>query len=309
VPVVADFALVRPTLDLPKGAWAQGWRSLLRADGRTLLGFTQGRMRNYLWPVVSPAGYSVTSESPADHPHHNSVWVGADHFNAHLPAAKGRTEEATYNFYIDDVFQGRAPGRILETAIDGEATGPDRFRVTQSLEWRGPIEWAAPSGRVLAVETRTTVLALAGDAVTIDIATALTPTDQAVSIGPTRHAFFGVRVAESMNVNEGGRLIDADGRAGGPAVTGETARWIDLTGPVGGGHEAGIAIFPDPRQRWDAWFATDWGTVAINPFLRQGRTIAAGEEAGYGMRLVVHDGLAADRIDQAYADYEGGLEP
>ena len=80
---------------------------------------------------------------------------------------------------------------VLETAIDGEATGPDRFRVTQSLEWRGPIEWAAPSGRVLAVETRTTVLALAGDAVTIDIATALTPTDQAVTIGPTRHAFFG----------------------------------------------------------------------------------------------------------------------
>lgn len=303
-----DFTLTRPTLDLPKGAWAQGWRTLLRVDGLTRLGFTQGRTRNFLWPVVSPAGFAVTAESPADHPHHNSVWIGADHFNAHLPAAAGRTEEANYNFYIDDVFQGRAPGRILETAIDGEAVGPNGFRVRQDLDWRGPIEWAAPSGRVLAQETRTTVLTLVDDTVTIDITTSLRPTDQAVTIGPTRHAYFGVRVAESMNVNEGGRLIDADGRAGGPAVTGETARWIDLTGPVGGGHAAGIAIFPDPRQRWDTWFATDWGTVAINPFLRQPRTIAPGEAAEYGMRLLVHDGLGADRIDQAYAEFVEDLD-
>ncbi|MEJ2121439.1 MAG: PmoA family protein [Alphaproteobacteria bacterium] len=305
---MVDFTLTRPTLDLPKGAWAQGWRTLLRADGTTRLGFTQGRMRSYLWPVVSPAGFAVTSESPADHPHHNSVWVGADHFNAHLPAAKGKTEEATYNFYIDDVFQGRAPGRILETAIAGEGTGADRFRVTQSLDWRGPHEWGAPAGRVLAIETRTTSLSMADDFITIDIASSLRPTDQAVTIGPTRHAFFGVRVAESMNVNEGGRLIDAEGRTGGAHVTGERAPWIDLSGPVGGGNHAGIAIFPDPRQSWDAWFVTDWGTVAINPFLAEARTIAAGEAADYGMRLVVHDGLAPDRIAEAHEAYARFVE-
>lgn len=305
---MVDFTLTRPRLDLPKGAWAQGWRTLLRADGETSLGFTQGRMRSYLWPVMSPAGIAVTAESPADHPHHNSVWVGADHFNAHLPAAKGRTEEATYNFYIDDVFQGRAPGRILETDIEGEATGHDRFRVRQTLEWRGPTEWAAPSGRVLAAEMRTTELAIADDVSTIDITSSLRPTEQAVTIGPTRHAWFGVRIAESMNVNEGGRLIDADGRAGGSQVTGEHAPWVDLSGPVGGGHHAGIAIFPDPRNRWGAWFATDWGTVAINPFLDEARTIAAGEDATYGTRLIVHDGLDADRIARAYADFTEELD-
>lgn len=298
-----DFALERPTLDLPTGAWAQGWRTLLRADGSTLLGFTQGRMRNYLFPVMSPAGVVVTSESPADHPHHNSVWVGADHFNAHLPAAGGRTEEATYNFYIDDVFQGRAPGRILETGIDGQAQGGNRFAVRQTLDWRGPQEWGAPDGRVLAREIRTTLLTIAENAVMIDVASALRPTDQAVTIGPTRHAWFGVRVAESMNVNEGGRLIDAEGRSGGAQVSGGRAPWIDLSGGVGGGRRAGIAIFPDPRQRWDAWFATDWGTVAINPVLEQSRTVEAGEEALYAMRLLVHDGLAEGRIAESYDAY------
>jgi len=305
---VPEFTLTRPALDLPKGAWAQGWRTLLKADGRTVLGFTQGRMRNYLFPVMSPAGFLVTSESPADHPHHNSVWVGADHFNAHLPAAKGRTEEATYNFYIDDVFQGRAPGRILETDISSETVAGDRHAVQQLLDWRGPREWGAPDGRVLARETRTTVFGMADDVITIDITSSLRPTDQAITIGPTRHAWFGVRVAESMNVTEGGRLIDAEGRAGGAQVSGEHAPWIDLSGHVGGGQRAGIAIFPDPRQSWDAWFASDWGTVAINPFLRNAREIAAGEDATYAMRLLVHDGFEEGRIAEAYAHYTKELD-
>lgn len=303
-----EFQLTRPTLDLPKGAWAQGWRTLLQADGKTLLGFTQGRMRSYLFPVMSPAGFAVTAESPADHPHHNSVWVGADHFNAHLAAANGRTEEATYNFYIDDVFQGRAPGRIHQTDITGAAAGADGFQVRQLHEWRGPVEWGAPAGRVLAIETRTTALAIAGDIITLDITSSLRPTDQALTIGPTRHAWFGVRVVESINVNEGGRLVDADRRSGGSRVTGERAPWIDLSGPVASDQRAGIAIFPDPRQNWGAWFASDWGTVAINPFLDQARTIEAGEDAEYGMRLVVHDGLNEDRIAQAYRRYDEELD-
>jgi len=265
-------------------------------------------MRSYLFPVLSPAGFAVTAESPADHPHHNSVWVGADHFNAHLAAANGRTEEATYNFYIDDVFQGRAPGRVLETDIGGEINGGDRFQVRQELEWRGPNEWGAPAGRILARETRTTRWGTNGDATTIDISSMLRPTDQAITIGPTRHAWFGVRVAESMNVNEGGRLVDADGRAGGAQVTGETAPWIDLSGSVGGDHSAGIAIFPDPRQDWDAWFASDWGTVAINPFLEEGCDVAAGEDINYAMRLLVHDGLDEGRIAEAYAQYTEELD-
>ena len=76
-----------------------------------------------------------------------------------------------------------------------------------------------------------------------------------------------------------------------------------MSGPVAGSHNAGIAIFRDPRQSWGAWFASDWGTVAINPLLDQALKIEPGEDAEYRMRLVVHDGLDADRIAQAYAHY------
>lgn len=290
-------------MDLPTGAWAQGWRTLLRADERTILGFTQARARAYLYPVLSPAGYAVTAECPADHPHHNSIWVAADHVHAHLAAADGRTEEATYNFYVNETFQGRAPGRVREMDISGQALGADHFQVRQTLEWRGPVEWGSDSGRLLANETRTTDVIVSSDSVTIDIKTSLVPAEQAITIGPTRHAWFGVRIAESMTVNGGGRLIDAVGRIGGQAVSGEAAPWIDLSGPIGADHRAGIAIFPDPGQEWGPWFATDWGTVAVNPFLSKARKVAQGDAARYRLRLVVHDGFDERRIDQAFTQF------
>ena len=97
----------------------------------------------------------MTTECPADHPHHNSFWIAADHVHCRMPVAHGGYEDYTYNFYVDETFQGRAPGQIVETDIKAEVESGDVLRVTQSLEWRGPIEWAAPAGRVAARETRT----------------------------------------------------------------------------------------------------------------------------------------------------------
>lgn len=305
---MSELCLKRTELDLPEGAWAQGWRTILRSGERAILGFTQGRARNYLFPVTSPAGFAVTAESPADHPHHNAVWIGADHVHAHLAAPSDKTEQATYNFYVDETFQGRAPGRIREVDITGAALGPNAFRVEQALEWRGPIEWGADAGRLLAHESRTTNVSLASDLTAIDVTTRFRPNGHPLTIGPTRHAWFGIRIAEPMTVNEGGRVVDAAGRVGTAQVSGQSSSWIDLSGPVGGGHQAGIAILPDPRETWGAWFVTDWGTVAVNPFVEQARTIDAGGEMTLGMRLIIHDGLDEDRIAQEYAQYTKELD-
>lgn len=301
---MARFELIRQQIDLRKGAWPGGWRSLLKRDGRTVLGFTQGHERAYLYPVLTPAGALATSEHPADHPHHNSVWIAADHVNVVMPTSEAVPDEGTYNFYVNEVFQGRAPGCIRETAIEGEVIDDEAFRVVQSLDWRGPGEWGVAVGRVLAQERRATELHWHERGAAIDIVSEMAATDWDLEFGPTRHAWFGVRVAETMSVTEGGRLIDAAGRNGGTAITGQSAPWIDLTGQVGGGRKAGIAVFPDPGTAWDPWFATDWGTVAVNPIQRAGRTLARGEKLRYRLRLVVHDGLAPADIAVAYKDYK-----
>ncbi|NJN39939.1 MAG: hypothetical protein HC807_02430 [Gammaproteobacteria bacterium] len=142
---------------LPAGAWSRTRRRMLRWQGRELVGFTQGEFRPYLYPVYTPAGFAVTAEGPADHPHHSSIWIGADHVHARMPVGAAH-EEYTYNFYVDHVFQGRAPGRLIEDVIEGTPTAPDRYRVTQRIRWQGPAEWAASEGRTILIETRETLV-------------------------------------------------------------------------------------------------------------------------------------------------------
>jgi len=83
------FTLTDDSIALPKGAWARTHRRTLRKDGRPVLALTQGRCRSYVYPLFTPAGYPVTTESPADHPHHNSFWIAADHVHCRMPVAAG----------------------------------------------------------------------------------------------------------------------------------------------------------------------------------------------------------------------------
>ena len=108
---MSEFSFESDTIHLPTGAWARAHRRSLRWRGRDVLALTQGTMRPYIFPLYTPAGFAVTTESPADHPHHNSVWIASDHVHCLVPSAGG-IEEYTYNLYVDEVFQGRAPGRI-----------------------------------------------------------------------------------------------------------------------------------------------------------------------------------------------------
>ena len=93
-----------------------------------MFSLTQGLFRHYLFPVYTPAGSAVTSESPADHPHHNSFWIASDHILCWMPVAGGAVEEYTYNIYLDEAFQGRAAGRIVGCEADGARRRPEILR-------------------------------------------------------------------------------------------------------------------------------------------------------------------------------------
>jgi hypothetical protein len=289
------FTLTDDSIALPKGAWARTHRRTLRRDGCPVLALTQGRWRSYVYPLFTPAGHAVTSEAPADHPHHNSLWIAADHVHCRMPVAAGGLEEYTYNFYVDEVFQGRAPGRIVETGLQAAAVPDDSLLITQALEWRGPIEWAAPEGRVAARETRTLRVRTAPSMHVIDVESRLARADWDLSLGPTRHAYFNVRVADSMIVAHGGSVRDDAGRTGGEAITGTSSRWVDFSGPVGDHRTAGIAVFPDPRDHEDlSWFVADWGVVTVGPFRLKGRLVSKGQDLVARYRVIAHDGDTAD---------------
>lgn len=290
---MAEFTFESDAISLPAGAWAKTHRTRLRHGGASILALTQGRFRPYLHPLSTPSGYCVTAETPADHPHHCGLWIGADHVHAQVPAALGMVEEYTYNFYVDEIFQGRAPGRIMETERTGGVLDDGRFRIVQRLDWRGPAEWGAPDGRPVAIETRTTIVEPGRRRHRVDVVSRFECGDFALALGPTRHAWFNLRVADSMIVANGGAVSDDRGRKGGAAVSGEGARWIDFTGPVGGGAVAGVSVIPHRvAGREPFWFVADWGVVTVGPFREQALVLERGQVFESRCTVLLHDGHA-----------------
>jgi hypothetical protein len=294
------FGLRHEDIELPQGAWAAGERTLVCWQGQPVLGLTQGAFRPYLFPVHTPAGFAVTSESPADHPHHHSLWVGADHVNLHVPAAH-RTEVYGYNFYVNDVFQGRSPGRILQDQCEGQEEF-DGLRVTQQLQWRGPREWGAPEGRHVMSETRLTRVRHLPQhqAFQLEITSTLSAASHPVSIGPTRHAWFNARVCASMSQLHGGvsRCASAQSNHGQPA-------WYACTGPVGGGHVATLAIAPWPQASDNDWYISPWGVMTANPCLDKALHLEpGGAPLKLGGQFLVCDGQPSDdQINQAFSEW------
>lgn len=299
------WTLADDSIGLPKGAWARTHRRVLRLDGRPVLALTQGRYRAYVYPLWTPSGHTLTTEAPADHPHHQSFWIAADHVHCKMPVAHGDVEDYTYNFYLDETFQGRAPGQIVETALAASVVDETTLRIEQTLDWRGPIEWAAPAGRIAARETRTLTVRARPSMYVIDVESRLASADWAFTLGPTRHAYFNVRMADSMVVPMGGVIQDDAGRSGGEAVTGTRSRWVDFSGPVGAGRTAGVSVFPDPRDHDDlSWFVADWGVVTVGPFRIKGRLVSQGDALTARYRVLAHDGSAKDvGVAREYEQY------
>ncbi len=270
--MAGGFDFETEAIDLPRGAFAQGHRRLLLWEGRVVLGLTQGPFRPYLFPVLSPAGHLVVAESPPDHPHHQGLWLAADHVCAHVPAADD-TEVYSYNFYVNAVFQGRAPGRIVTTETSF-AEDDAVFRITQTLEWRGPAEWGAPEGRRIAREARVTEVRPGEAFHRIDVTSTLAPVEWPLTFGPTRHAYFNARAADSMRCDRGGTLHHGSGLA-------------RIEGGFGGGGRAGLAMLVDDAPDW---FTTDWGVLTAQPWRSAACRLELGDRLAQRARYIIHDG-------------------
>ena len=281
----------------------------MRHGDRPVLALTQGKHRNYVYPLFTPQGFAVTSEHPADHPHHNSFWFAADHVYCRMPVTHGKGyEDYTYNLYLNETFQGRAAGRIVETAYTTARRKATAFRITQTLDWRGPAEWAAPGADASRRARRARCWSREQrDAHVIDVESRLAAVDWDFTLGPTRHAYFNVRVADSMIVGLGGVVRDDKGRSGGDAVSGNETRAGSISpGRSAAGTRPGIAVFPGSARpcRIIWWFVADWGVVTVGPFRLKEALVRRGEHLRARYRVLVHDGDAdAANVAAAYAEF------
>ena len=267
--------------------------------GRAITALCQGDHRAYLYPVFTPAGVPVTAEAPVDHPHQQSVTVGTDRLDCMTSLPEPYSDisvAATYNFWSNETYGGRAPGRIVSTSVEHTEVADGHLRVVQGLEWRSPAQWGSPDGPAVALEKRTIDVRPGEAANIIDIRSELRPTEWDIRIGPTVHAYFTVRLADGLRVVDGGTLVDSEGRRGAKEIRGQHANWVDCSGRGPYGRSAGVAIFQHPSTGGSPWHLDDWGKVSVYPFVTTARSVPRGEALDLTVRVVAHDGDAEEAL-------------
>ena len=217
--------------------------------------------------------------------------------------------EATYNFWSNETYSGRAPSRIIGTSVENAELAGDHLRLVQSLEWQSPPQRGALDGAVVARETRTIDVYPGQVANIIDIRSQLRSAKWDIRIGPTVHAYFTVRLADGLRVVDGGTLVDSEGWRSAKRIRGRRADWVDCSGKASCGRSAGVAVFQHPSTGNSPSHLDDWGKVSVNPFISAGESIGLGEALDLAVRIVAHDGDATDaRIAELHGAFMEGLE-
>jgi hypothetical protein len=194
--------------------------------------------RPFLYPVLGPAGRSLTRmgqpSDPHGHRHHYSVWISHHDFEG-------------VSFWGDDT-EGRIVTLRVEQYQDGDQSGPGASMLVSNA-------WRDAEDRTLLLERRRIIVepGTGADAaedwtMTIDLEFAA-PGNQPVTFGQTPFGLIGVRMAKSIGVSEGGgRILNSEGQRNEAEMFRKPARWVDYSGPVTDDANGGITLMDHPAN-------------------------------------------------------------
>ena len=234
--------------------------NVITIDGKPFTTFHPGADANkpFLAPVRSASGKVVTRGYPMenlpgesrDHLHHRGLWFSYDDVNG-------------VKFWENDPSYTKGTiGKIVVRDTKWKESGPAGTLIAT-------IDWKDPSGKTLLMETREMTFRPDPKVRTIDFHITLTAAED-VTLGDTKEGAFAIRLAEPFTEKKGGKMTDADGRAGMVNVWGKRSNWVDYTAELDG-ERLGVAIFDHPSnpRHPTYWHARDYGLFALNPFGRQ----------------------------------------
>ncbi len=246
------------------------------ADGRYLAALQQGLYRPYVFPVRTMQGHVVTQAGPADHPHHLSIWIGHKDVNGS-------------NFWAPETLGIYPPPKILVRDTRTDISD-------QGVTFDQRIEWLDGAGGLVLRERRRTGVRLWAGHVAVDVVASLSASDAAVNFGQDKDAGLALRIADQIDVLDGGEIRSATGARNEAATFDTQANWVDYSGPVTNDHVAGVAIFPYPEVADTPWFTRDYGPIYVGPWRHSAMTLGPDESFTLGAKFVAHDG-GPDDVD------------
>jgi len=237
--------------------------------------FGPGLDRPFLYPVIGPAGRSLTRmghpHDPESHSHHNSVWIShhdVDGVDFWGDRGKGKIRHRRITEYRD-------AGEISILACENE--------------------WVAEQSRVLLREKRQlSVMLLDRGEWLLVIDLRLQPADKAVTLGKTPFGMIGVRMAKTIGVNDGGgRIRNSEGGVNEKEIFWKRARWVDYSGPVTGTEVEGITLFDHPANpNFPSHFhVRNDGWMGASVTFEKPLTIEADKPLSLRYGLYVHTGV------------------
>jgi len=264
--------------------------------------FGAGLARPFFHPVVGPGNRRVTRAYPmeqvpgetSDHLHHRGLWVAHGEVNG-----------------VDCWSEAPGHGTIAHREFESLTSGPVFARAVERLEWL-----SADNRRVLSERRTITVYNLPADARMLDLEVRLTASDGPVTLGDTKEAgLVSVRVATTMDGDNGGLIENGAGGAREASTWGREAPWCHYAGPVAG-QLMGIGLIDsqsNPRYPTN-WHVRDYGLMTANPFGlhdffpgsgKDGSLlIDVGQTVSFRYRAFIHEGDAATgRMHERHADF------
>lgn len=253
------------------------------------------------FPLRSPSGRDLLTESPQPYPHHQSLWI-ADKVQL------GDGPIVDFYHYPKNQVDPADPSRGYSRAIR-QLEAPRCTVDGKHLTLLAKLGWLVDASTVmLEDERRMVVTALEDGEFLLDLQWSLRAQQGPVTFHSdwVHHGWPYLRLAPAFSIEGGGVLIDDVGRRGQAATNGHYANWVDASSALHGVTE-GVALFLPQDGEWHRWVTRDYGTFGP----RRGDALsgtkpvlARGQSLDGRVRLLVHRGDAhSGRVAERYRDF------
>ncbi|MBC8228237.1 PmoA family protein [bacterium] len=221
------------------------------------------------YPVYSPSGREVTCTCAYRYNHHKSIWIGHARVNG-------------VNFFHDNNPNMENAGEIvLEESSHGTTQ-----KYIEILTTNG---WISKKGERILTEERNIRVMPGEEAHIIDLISILIASEGPVIFQQDGHAYIGIRVADSMDAEDGGMIINSNGQVGEEQTMRQVADWVDYSGIVAG-QKVGITLMNHPSNPPSAFFTRSYGTFLCNFTLLNSYELPKGESVTQRFRILIHEG-------------------
>ena len=270
--------------------------------------------RPYLYPLRTASGKSVMRSFPpgegesTDHPHHAGLFYGHGDVN-------GFNYWAIQNVATPAGRGSATRGRIVLKELTSAKGGQESGTIDVVLDW------LTPDGKPLLTEKRRMTFHAHKDLRIIDFDFDFAALAEKVVFRDTKEGTFAMRMATPLEERQSarpGKLVNAQGAEGEPNVWGKRSEWVDYSGELDG-ERVGVAMMDHPGnpRHPTYWHSRGYGLHSINPFgvsdflndkTKNGSLpLEPGEHVRFRYRVVVHPGLAKDKIAELYKQYVKAL--